>query len=1073
MSVAELKKYILKSKYARHNREAKRRESYNEAVNRVRQMMLEEYPQASDEINWAYDEVEKETALGSQRAMQFGGVPVQRHNTRLYNCSASYADRLRFFQEAFYLLLCGCGVGFSVQHHHVAKLPAFPVEDYQPFHRPDKVFVVPDTIEGWADAAGVLLSSYFRGGPFPEYFGYHVIFEYHEIREKGSYLSSGAGRAPGPEPLRRSLEKARDILDRCLASGQTRLRPIDVYDIVMHFSDAVLAGGVRRSATICIFSPDDDEMARAKVGDWLAENPQRARSNNSALLVRGTTGYERFEALMEHVRQWGEPGFIWADSTELITNPCQPAWAKVRTPEGIRTIEEIKEGDQIWSKEGWTTVLKKWSTGTNPVYRYQTTAGVFYGTAGHRVVSNGFKVAVKDAESIDIIAGPVPDNDGFDRHAIMDGLVTGDGTSSSSGIVHLVIGEHDHDYFNDNDVSDLIILGRRSTEAKYLSYKVNTSMTTDEVVLTYNRRVPERYITASPRVVRSFLRGLYSANGSICGNRITLKSASRGLIEDVQLMLSSIGIRSYYTTNKAQDVEFSNGVYECKESYDLNVSIDRIRFRDLVGFIHRDKMRRLEAVINRLSRSYAVKNSYEIVEVEHISNEETFDITVDNATHTYWTQGCNVSNCVEASFWPGVRLPVDSDVLRDYQGPIGYDSPGLVVASGFQSCNLCSINGNKVKTEEDFYKACRVAAIIGTLQAGFTNFPYLGRVTEEIVRREALLGVSITSVMSNPEVMLRPEVLRRGASIVLEVNEAMATKIGINPAARATCMKPEGTGTLMLGSLGCGAHGWPFRKGIKHIQANVNEPVYEWFRRFNPQACEPSVWCQNGSTDVISFPIEAPPTAILEGDHTAVEFLGIVKSIYENWVVPGKRPERCTQDWLHHSVSNTVKVKPHEWPEVTRYIYDNRRSFAGISLLPFCGDKDYNQAPNVAVYNEEEMVAEYGEYAYAEALDNIDELLDAFDGDLFRACDAIKDGPTEGLTMDQQLAAAYFRCVLAQETGLTPLRITYLLKDIYHWDRYCMLKETFRAVDYEALIEEEDETELAAENACSGGSCLL
>lgn len=254
MSVEALKQYTLRAKYARYNKTAKRRETYKEANDRVRYMMHELFPQAGEQIDWAYDLVDRSRILGSQRALQFGGRPALQHNARVYNCTSSYCDRLRFFQEAFYLLLCGCGTGFSVQKHHIDRLPRFAIHrvnkeraGFLTYARetdvPRKTFIIPDTIEGWSDALGVLLSSYFEDGPFPEYYGVEVDFDFSLIRPEGAYLSSGAGKAPGPEPLKKSLIKIRQLLDWCLEQGRDRLRPIDAYDIVMHASDAVLAGG--------------------------------------------------------------------------------------------------------------------------------------------------------------------------------------------------------------------------------------------------------------------------------------------------------------------------------------------------------------------------------------------------------------------------------------------------------------------------------------------------------------------------------------------------------------------------------------------------------------------------------------------------------------------------------------------------------------------------------------------------------------------------------------------------------------------------------------------------------------
>ena len=247
------------------------------------------------------------------------------------NCSASYVDRARFFQEAMYLLLCGCGVGFSVQHHHVDKLPHVSA----PTRTESKVFTVPDSIEGWADAFGVLLSSYFvDGGTFPEFAGKTVHFDASKIRPRGAFISGGF-KAPGPDGLMRSLEKCRQLLDRIVDErGVTALKPIDCYDYVMHMADAVLSGGIRRAATICLFSKDDQEMMKAKTGNWFVDNPQRGRSNNSALLIRDELTRDEWSGIMESVKDFGEPGFIFANDTENLYNPCVEIGLRGYTEDG-------------------------------------------------------------------------------------------------------------------------------------------------------------------------------------------------------------------------------------------------------------------------------------------------------------------------------------------------------------------------------------------------------------------------------------------------------------------------------------------------------------------------------------------------------------------------------------------------------------------------------------------------------------------------------------------------------------------------------------------------------------------
>lgn len=317
--------------YSRFDGALERYETWEESVARVMQMHREKYasvmtPELSAMIDKAEQAYRDKLILGAQRALQFGGEQIHKHNARLYNCSFSYADRPVFFQHAMYLLLAGCGVGFSVQKHHVAKLPAITRPG-----RDAKVFSVPDSIEGWADAFGVLLSSYFvDGAPFPEYQGVTVHFDLSEIRPAGAYISGGF-KAPGPEGLRLSLERCRGLLERQLKSEDpTFLSPINVYDFVMHMADAVLSGGIRRAATLCLFSKDDPEMMNAKTGDWFVTNPQRARSNNSVLLVRSELTHSEFLGFVDTAKQFGEPGFVLADSTECGFNPCVEIgmWAK-------------------------------------------------------------------------------------------------------------------------------------------------------------------------------------------------------------------------------------------------------------------------------------------------------------------------------------------------------------------------------------------------------------------------------------------------------------------------------------------------------------------------------------------------------------------------------------------------------------------------------------------------------------------------------------------------------------------------------------------------------------------------
>jgi ribonucleoside-diphosphate reductase alpha chain len=743
MSTQGLKDYVFTSKYSRYLPEKQRRETFDEAVDRVMDMHRRHFSgkgkNVDDLIDICSAGMKKRLVLGSQRALQFGGDPILRKNARIYNCTTSYCDRPRFFQEALWLLLCGAGVGFSVQLQHIAKLPKI--------HKPDgqhRTFVIPDSIEGWADSLGALLSTYFvNDGPMKDFSGRIVDFDYSKIRAKGLPISSGMGHAPGPEPLKRSLELIRKLMDRCITAGQDRLRSIDAYDIIMHASDAVLSGGVRRSATICMFSPEDELMAKAKTGNWFNENPQRARSNNSAMLLRGSTTREMFHKLMQSVKEFGEPGFIWTDNLDMTFNPC----------------------------------------------------------------------------------GEI---------------------------------------------------------------------------------------------------GLY---------------------------------------------------------------------------------------------------------------------------------------------------------------------PQIDGKSGFAFCNLCEINMGAVDTEEKFSEACTDAAILGTLQADYTDFPYLGDVSTAIAKREALIGVSMTGMMEHPKIAFNPELQRKMAKLILDVNERVAKRIGINPAARTTCVKPAGTTSCILGT-SSGIHPHHARRYFRRAQANDGEPIVDFFRSHNPSAVEKSVWNPNGTDVVLTFCIEASPDALTKKDVTALRLLKDVKLTKENWIDYGRRLDRCAQPWLSHNVSNTISVKDGEWDDVEKFIYDNRKDFAGISLLPEGGDLDYPQAPFCAVPTADEIVKAYGVGSmFASGL--VVDAISAY-GNLWQACDAALGRSPEDLgamtkkIYPKPIFDAYEKLRMQKLDWIRRakkfaknyfnndiLKMTRCLKRVdacKHWED---LQRTYVPVDYTKCVEKTDNTTVTQTVACSGGKCEI
>ena len=298
-------------KYARYLEHKQRRENWGELVTRNMQMHIKKYPSLESEIIQAYNYVLDKKVLPSMRSMQFGGKPIEVSPNRVYNCAYMPVDDLRSFSEAMFLLLGGTGVGFSVQKHHVERLP----EIRKPNENRTRRYLVSDSIEGWADAVKVLLNSYFKGTS-------KIRFDYSDIRPKGAKLVTSGGKAPGPQPLRECIVKVKGILRE--KNDGDKLTTLEAHDIMCHIADAVLAGGIRRAALISLFSADDASMISAKVGNWWETNPQRGRANNSVVLLRHKITEEYFMDLWERVKASGagEPGFYFSNDKDWGTNPC-------------------------------------------------------------------------------------------------------------------------------------------------------------------------------------------------------------------------------------------------------------------------------------------------------------------------------------------------------------------------------------------------------------------------------------------------------------------------------------------------------------------------------------------------------------------------------------------------------------------------------------------------------------------------------------------------------------------------------------------------------------------------------
>lgn len=774
--LAELTRW---DKYAQHVGWAPRKENWEETVYRTKQMHKDNFKNLHKELDFAFDMVYKKEVSPSMRSLQFGGSAIDRNPAKIFNCSFAHLSNRHNFREFMYLLLCGSGVGFSVQKHHIDQLPAI----VGPNRSIKRRYRIADSIEGWADSLDFLLKSYMEGGA-------EVIFDYSDIRPQGSVIKSTGAEAPGPDKLKEALENIRTLLDKAVGR---KLRPIEGYDIVCYSAECVRSGGIRRSALICLFSRDDEEMLLAKSGNWWEKNAQRAMSNNSMIVLRGSMTKQEFYDFIYTIKRnkSGEPGIVWTNDLELGVNPCQPKDALVLTPSGISTFGDIKEGDLIWSETGWTKVLKKWSNGNKQTYKYHTTAGVFYGTANHRIVSNGVKVQVGQAKSIDRLAGNSQSLDRKDQNFLSE-------------------------VFNCH------------------GYKIKNS------------------------------------------DGFLLKNVKSEKAERLQVLLSSIGIFS------VKDKE-RNGFYDIFLREEDVLKITDANFS--------------KEIIYNCNTTTLSERSSEILKVEDCGIQEVFDITVDNDTHTYWTGGVNVSNCVEIS-------------LKN---------------KGF--CNLTSQNMAIVKDQEHFLEMCLASAIIGTVQSAYTDFIYLSEDWKKNAEDEALLGCSMTGICDNYEVFKNLN-LRQGAEFIVEMNKNISKKIGIRQSKRTTAIKPEGTNSLFLGGVAPGCHAQHDPFFIRRFTLDKHTAIYKFLLEKMPHLVEDSI--MNPNQAYFCAPVAVDSKSAIFRHEPLINMLERVKYLHHNWIRPGHNEGTNT-----HNVSATVSVREDEWDTLAEWMWDNQDSYSGLAILPY------------------------------------------------------------------------------------------------------------------------------------------
>ena len=486
-----------------------------------------------------------------------------------------------------------------------------------------------------------------------------VGFDFSDIRPEGSLVSSsGKNSSTGPISYMKIYNSMGDQINQAgvRKSAMMACLSIDHPDIEKFITCKQTEGDLANFNISVITTKEF--MDAVKFGSSFTLKHPRSS------ITKVVDAVNLWDKLLHNAHRNGEPGIQFGDHIaagdvyggkygKLRSNPCQPGFATVLTQEGIRTFDDIDVGSVIWSGKQWTKVINKACTGVKPVCRYKTTAGEFIGTDSHVVISNNTRIEVKNAKTLQLAFAPYSKPGSINPQDVMDGLVFGDGglhKEKYRNVKILYIGKDDQDYFT-SEVSHLIDSNYRAHGD--ITYKIVTTLQDEELNSNKGatRRIPKRFLYGPRDSVCGFLRGVYSANGSTNGRRITLKTVNLEMLKQIQMMLSSVGINSYVTTNKKRSNVFRNGTYEMNVSYDLNITYDRNKFMNSIGFIQTCKK---EKLIRMCHKYYQDKNTrcnpkenFVIREVECLGDCKVYDITVDAAEHTYWTGNMLVSNCSE------------------------------------------------------------------------------------------------------------------------------------------------------------------------------------------------------------------------------------------------------------------------------------------------------------------------------------------------------------------------------------------------------------------------------------------
>lgn len=936
--------YIAKSKYARYLDHEKRREHWPETVARYFDFMTKhlyekhQYSIAPTLLNQLEQAVLSLEVMPSMRLMMTAGPAVQRAEVAAYNCAYLPIDNPVAFDEAMYILLCGTGVGFSVESRYIDRLPEIP----ELLFESDTVIVVQDTKAAWAKALRQLIALLYSG-EIPKW-------DVSKVRPKGARLKVFGGRASGPEPLVDLFNFTVSVFKK--ARGR-RLYSLEAHDLMCKIGQIVVVGGVRRASEISLSDLEDERMRRSKVGQWYILDPQRSLANNSAV-YHGKPDAEvymkEFLSLVES--KSGERGIFNRKASELKaaqngrrspckdfgTNPCCLVHdTLIMTTEGPLPIKDLVNRPFVAVVDGqeYEAPVGAWVAGSAEVFKVVTEHGFeVTGTKEHRIqTSNRGWVEIQDLEDQDkIVLNRHQPREwkglgGSYEHGYLMGAFIGDG-NFTKGISPKAqytgqVKVWDHDFspsiYSFVEDADSRIPHRKDWGGWYKAQNGYSVISISKLPGAYQvyhgkKEVSSYMESCSSEFQKGFVTGYFDADAHMEGSkqtgfRASLTSVSLVNLKAVQRMLLRQGVFSRIYLMKEADPVGSLG-YPTKACYRLMVgSSSLVRFYECFGFKHDRKQSVLAQRVSEVS-PYKQKFEDSFKERTSLGRQVVYDAQVDEV-HAF-----------------------------DANGIVAHNSE--IILRPNQFCNLSEVVIRPSDDEPEVARKVRLAAILGTFQSTLTDFTYIRKVWKKNTEEERLLGVSLTGIADNTLFnSARSEGLESRLSQLREVavstNAEYAQILGIPQSVAVTCSKPSGTvSQLVCCSSGMHDAHAPFY--IRRVRGDNKDPLTAFLK----EKGVPWELCANdpSNTTVFSFPIKAASHSFLRKDRSAVDH-------FDLWLT-------YQRHWCEHKPSVTISVRDHEWPSIAARVYEHFDEVTGISFLPFNDeDHSYVQAPYEEITKEQ------------------------------------------------------------------------------------------------------------------------